>query len=84
MTTAANGGASAISRVAGVRNAFYMACLGASTQHNPVLKAFDRRLIAKGKEPKVALVACMRNYRDPQRHDRAAPEVGRQPSERVS
>ena len=43
-----------------IRNAFYMACLGASTQHNPVLKAFYRRLIAKGKEPKVALVACMR------------------------
>ena len=25
-----------------------------------MLKAFYRRLIAKGKEPKVALVACMR------------------------
>jgi transposase len=43
-----------------VRNLFYMACLGAATQHNPVLKAFYRRLIARGKEPKVALVACMR------------------------
>jgi len=43
-----------------VRNQFYMACMGAATQHNPVLKAFYRRLIAKGKEPKVALVACMR------------------------
>ena len=43
-----------------VRNLFYMACLGAATQHNPVLKAFYCRLIAKGKEPKVALVACMR------------------------
>jgi transposase len=43
-----------------VRNLFYMACLGAATQHNPVLKALYRRLIAKGKEPKVALVACMR------------------------
>jgi transposase len=43
-----------------VRNAFYMPCLGAATQHNPVLKAFYQRLIAKGKEPKVALVACMR------------------------
>ena len=43
-----------------IRNLFYMACLGAATQHNPVLKAFYRRLIAKGKEPKVALVACMR------------------------
>ena len=43
-----------------IRNLFYMACLGAATRHNPVLKAFYRRLIAKGKEPKVALVACMR------------------------
>src|SRR6266436_4602349 len=36
-----------------VRNLFYMACLGAATRHNPVLKAFYRRLIAKGKEKKV-------------------------------
>ena len=43
-----------------VRNATYMPCLGAATQNNPVLKAFYQRLIAKGKEPKVALVACMR------------------------
>ena len=43
-----------------VRNAIYMPCLGAATQSNPVLKAFYQRLIAKGKEPKVALVACMR------------------------
>lgn len=43
-----------------VRNLFYMACLGAATRHNPVLKAFYDRLIAKGKEPKVALTACMR------------------------
>jgi transposase len=43
-----------------VRNVFYMACVGAATRHNPVLKAFYRRLIAKGKKPKVALVACMR------------------------
>jgi transposase len=43
-----------------VRNLFYMACLGAATRHNPVLKAFYRRLIAKGKQKKVALVACMR------------------------
>jgi transposase len=42
------------------RNVFYMACLGAATQHNPVLKAFYDRLVAKGKEKKVALVACMR------------------------
>jgi len=43
-----------------VRNLFYMASLGAATRHNPVLKAFYRRLIANGKKPKVALVACMR------------------------
>jgi transposase len=43
-----------------VRNLFYIACLGAATRHNPVLKAFYRRLIAKGKKPKVALVASMR------------------------
>jgi transposase len=43
-----------------VRNRLYMPCLGAATQHNPVLKAFYQRLIAAGKEPKVALVACMR------------------------
>jgi transposase len=43
-----------------IRNAIYMPCLGAATQNNPVIKAFYRRLIAKGKEPKVALVACMR------------------------
>jgi transposase len=43
-----------------VRNAIYMPCLGAATLNNPVLKAFYQRLIAKGKEPKVALVACMR------------------------
>lgn len=43
-----------------VRNLFYMACLGAATRHNPVLKAFYDRLIARGKKPKVALTACMR------------------------
>lgn len=43
-----------------VRNLFYMACMGAATRHNPVIKAFYDRLIAKGKEPKVALTACMR------------------------
>jgi transposase len=43
-----------------IRNLFYMACLGAATRHNPVLKAFYDRLIARGKEPKVALTACMR------------------------
>jgi transposase len=43
-----------------VRNAIYMPCLGAATQNNPVIRAFYDRLIAKGKEPKVALIACMR------------------------
>jgi transposase len=43
-----------------VRNLFYMACLGAATRHNAVLKAFYTRLIANGKPKKVALVACMR------------------------
>jgi len=43
-----------------LRNLFYMACLGAGTRHNAVLNVFYRRLIAKGKEKKVALVACMR------------------------
>jgi transposase len=43
-----------------VRNAIYMPCVGAATQNNPVLKAYYQRLIAKGKQSKVALVACMR------------------------
>jgi transposase len=34
--------------------------LGAATLHNPILKAYYQRLIAKGKVHKVALVACMR------------------------
>jgi transposase len=42
------------------RNVFYMASLGAATRHNPMLKAFYNRLLANGKEKKVALVACMR------------------------
>jgi transposase len=43
-----------------VRDAFYMPCLGAATQHNPVIKEFYQRLVAKGKLKKVALIACMR------------------------
>jgi len=43
-----------------IRNLFYMACMGAATRHNPVLKAFYQRLLAKGKKKKVAIVACMR------------------------
>ena len=42
------------------RNMFYMATLAAATRHNPVLKAFYDRLVAKGKLKKVALTACMR------------------------
>jgi transposase len=43
-----------------LRNHLYMPVMGAATQHNPVLKAYYQRLIAKGKDGKVALVACMR------------------------
>lgn len=43
-----------------VRNAFYMPCLGAATQHNPVIKKFYQHLLAKGKLKKVAIIACMR------------------------
>ena len=43
-----------------VRNAIYMPCVGAATLNNQVLKAFYQRLIANGKKPKVALIACMR------------------------
>lgn len=41
------------------RAIIYMATL-AAIQHNPVIAAFYRRLIAAGKRPKVAIVACMR------------------------
>ncbi len=43
----------------GVRAVVYMATLSAIT-HNPVIKVFHSRLIAAGKPPKVAIVACMR------------------------
>jgi transposase len=42
----------------GLRNLLYMAALSA-IQHNPVMKAFYERLLAKGKLKKVALVAVM-------------------------
>jgi transposase len=42
-----------------VRCGLYMATLVA-TQHNPVIRQFYERLLAKGKLKKVALVACMR------------------------
>jgi transposase len=43
-----------------IRNLLSMATVAAATRHNPVLKAFYIRLLAKGKKPKVVLVACMR------------------------
>jgi transposase len=43
-----------------LRNLLFMPVMGAATQHNPVLKAYYQRLIARGKKPKVALIACMR------------------------
>ena len=43
-----------------LRTQLYMASVAAATQHNPVLMAYYRRLRAKGKEGKVALVACLR------------------------
>ena len=43
-----------------LRNLLYMPVMGAATKHNPVLKAYYQRLIARGKEPKVAIIACMR------------------------
>ena len=42
-----------------VRRVLYMAALTAS-RRNPTIKPFYDRLIAAGKLPKVALVACMR------------------------
>jgi transposase len=42
-----------------LRNLLYMAALVA-VRHNPVLKAFYERLLAKGKPPKVALTAVAR------------------------
>ncbi len=43
-----------------LRNLLYLPIVGAATRGNPVLKAYYKRLRAKGKEPKVALIACMR------------------------
>jgi len=44
----------------GRRKLLYMPVMGAATQHNPVLKAYYQHLRARGKEAKVALIACMR------------------------
>lgn len=43
-----------------LRNILYMATMSAATRHNPVLHACYRRLLEKGKKPKVALIACLR------------------------
>jgi transposase len=42
-----------------IRRVLYMATLSATTR-NPLIRSFYQRLIAAGKLPKVALVACMR------------------------
>lgn len=42
-----------------VRSILYMAAVSAS-RHNPVLRTFYERLLAKGKPPKVALIAVLR------------------------
>ncbi|MET0351180.1 MAG: IS110 family transposase [Rhizobacter sp.] len=42
-----------------IRRTLYMATLTA-TRHNPAIAAFYTRLLAAGKLPKVALIACMR------------------------
>lgn len=43
-----------------LRNLLYLPIVGAATRGNPVLKAYYKRLSERGKEPKVALIACMR------------------------
>jgi len=43
-----------------VRRLLYIPTMGAATMHNSVLKNFYKKLIAAGKPPMVALVACMR------------------------
>lgn len=42
-----------------VRTVLFMATLSA-IQHNPVIRSFYQRLLARGKNRKVAVVACMR------------------------
>jgi transposase len=44
---------------ASVRTCLYMAAVSASC-HNPLLRAFYQRLLAAGKDKKLALVACIR------------------------
>ena len=71
---------------ASVRRTLYMATLVA-TRSNPIIRAFYERLLANGKEKKVALTACMRKllvilnsmirYRNPWQPDYV---LGRPPS----
>jgi transposase len=44
---------------AAVRSILYMAAVTAS-RHNPVLRPFYEKLIARGKPPKVAIIAVLR------------------------
>jgi transposase len=44
-----------------VRAVFYM-CTLVATRRNPLARAFYARLLAAGKKPKVALIACMRKF----------------------
>lgn len=44
---------------AAIRSTLYMATLS-SIQYNPVIQSFYQRLVKRGKEKKVAIVACMR------------------------
>ena len=44
-----------------VRRVLYMATIVA-IRHNPAIKAFYAHLKSKGKESKVAIVACMRKF----------------------
>jgi transposase len=43
-----------------LRKSIYMAALPAACRHNPQLVALYNRLVARGKRPKIALVACAR------------------------
>jgi transposase len=43
-----------------LRNVLYMAAMVSATRHNPVLKAHYAQLRARGKEPKLAIIACLR------------------------
>jgi len=43
----------------GIRRTLFMATLSATT-HNPVIRTFYEKLLKRGKEKKVALIACMR------------------------